>query len=919
MVRNILRYQLLLFNQGGVPLQIVFGLSLDGPAYPALPYDKEAVIGEVRCGPQGLLRLLEIRLGLSGIWDPTPYRVEIYRQRLLAADSEGRFFHKSLQVDSLAVAETLLRWRDNLILGGWDFQAADSTPGRLKDLAAVEHLTADQLPPVPWGFAKRMRAVIGALPSSHLDIARIKLVEESCLMGPPWNILLDKLGQSGVSIEEPMGFAIIACGDLAALQKSILQGGTAEATGDGTLVILQADTDTQAADHIAAWLANDLEPGRVLIIPPGDRTLTRVLSQYGSPALGIISYSAQRPILQILPLLIELLWEPLDPYRLMEFLTLPETPIPGWVARRLAAVVAATPGIGGETWRETIEELAAAAASGKEQNEQPERGTWIKELITAWLETPRYPHAPGAPREIVVNLARRVAQWAGTRSIEDEEKASQVMALSAQSAHLSRIVETLPETHITQPHLQKLVRMVQGEGQALGETEAAGHQPWIESPDALAGKAKEVIWWGFSNNNAPSVQRPPWTVKEKDFLASIEVHLPEPERDVARMVDGFIRPVFSAQERLVLIIPSLEGGKEANPHPLYDQLKAIFRDSLKNVEITASSWLNGNQKLPALITTGVIHRVLPGPQRFWQLKDGNALAPRDVESYTSLSDFFYSPFKWVLKYKAQVKQGAIQSISDTKKLMGDLAHRLFEKIFLPGENFRTWSREKMDRLVDETMIRLLAEEGAVFLLPGYEAERMSLLVRIKLAAWVMACHVRDNGWRVACTECHVEGTLGVQAMAGSIDLLLERDDGVQAIVDLKWGGSKYRREELATNRALQLALYAHMLRRTESWPHMAFFILYDAVLLAPDHQTFKNARVVTLPEGESFSSLIEEMKLTWKWRRSQLDAGIIEVPVEGTTPDPAFPLCEGCLLNQEDACSVDEFLALVGWTEGNHA
>jgi hypothetical protein len=657
----------------------------------------------------------------------------------------------------------------------------------------------------------------------------------------------------------------------------------------------------------------------VLIIPPGDRALSRVLSLNGAPALGVNSYSQQRAILQLLPLLVELLWEPLDPYRLMEFLTLPVTPLPSWVARRLAAVVAEAPGIGGEGWREAVEDMASAQSSS---GGPPEDRSWIRDLIATWLESPRHAIADGVPREAVLALSTRIVQWASSRSFEDEEKASQVFALAAQANHLCRVLEALPEGRVAQPQLQKLVRLVQ-DGDASRELAQAGHQPWVASPEALVAPAKEIVWWNFSSSNVPSLHRSPWTREEHAYLSQLGVHLPDMDQEVSRMVHSFLKPLFLAHERLVLVIPALDGGRESNPHPLYDQLKSICGDHLHNLEVSTADWLSGNANLPMLPTNLVTARSLPVPSRFWKLKGSGQLTPREFESYSSLTDFFYAPYRWILKYKARIRPEAIQGIGNTRMLMGSLAHRLFEQIFLPGEDFQGWQRETMEQLVEEKMTRLLTEEGAVFLLPGYEAERMSLLVRTKRAAWVMANHIRDNGWRVKGTEKEVDGALGGQPLKGWVDLLLEREDGVQAIVDLKWGGEKYRRAELSKNRALQLALYAHMLKkRTKLWPHIAFYILSEAVLLTPDHNAFKDARVVPLPEDESLASLIRQMEQTRKWRRSQLDLSLIEVPVEGTVPDAAYPVCDGGLITDEDleaVASAEEYVALIGWAEGNHA
>ncbi len=72
-------------------------------------------------GPHGFLSLLELRLGLASKPASAAGRIVQYREFLQnAASIKPRFYTESFAKDPLAVAETLLRWRDELVLAGWD-------------------------------------------------------------------------------------------------------------------------------------------------------------------------------------------------------------------------------------------------------------------------------------------------------------------------------------------------------------------------------------------------------------------------------------------------------------------------------------------------------------------------------------------------------------------------------------------------------------------------------------------------------------------------------------------------------------------------------------------------------------------------------------------------------------------------------
>ena len=898
-------------------MKITFGISLDSPSYPSLIGDKGALIGELRCGPLGLLQVLETRLGLSGIWEPEPYRVEVYRQRLLAADNGSRFYTRSLAVDAQGVAQTLLSWRDELLLSGWDFGDDTSLPARLRDFSAVESVPESSSPAMAWGFSERLRAVIAKLPSKHLDISELRLAEPKTALGEAWVSVVEKMSASGVRITPLDAIRGGASGDLGALQGALISGGAMTAKGDGSLLILRGPSDCELYDLIAARLVQSEKSERLCILPLGDRTLERVMSASGAPALGISSYSSLRPILQLLPLFCELLWEPLDPYRLLELLSLPVSPIPRVAGRRLAEAVASSPGIGGKLWNDVLEEIETHLLKDPDGKD---KWAWTRSSLAEWLETERYPLAAGVPKEALAGLAKRVAAWAGGRKLRDDADDSQLKALAAEAAHLARIVDGAPEGCISQPQLRKLLQTVCGEGQPYGECAGAGYAPWVTTPEVILAPVRELFWCGFTRGNAPGYRRSPWLKKEVRWLANIGVNLPDPHLELVRQVSGYERAVHAASSRLVLVIPEIENGSPAESHPLYDRLAVMMGASISKLEITAEEWLAGDKRLGAVATRPIALRKVPVPARFWSLPGETVIPTRERESYSSLETAFESPYKWVLNYGAALYEGAIQSIGSKSSIMGNLSHRLFEELFVDGEDCRTWAQASVEKKVEGLLAVLLPTEGAVFLLPGNLSERQIVGTRLKRAAWAMAGHIRDNGWRVKGTEYGSEGVLGAQQVIGNVDLLLDKPDGSLAVVDLKWGKSKYLYSKLVENRALQLALYAHMLKvKGGRMPHVAYFSFSEATLVAPELTAFKSARLAELPVGESLASLVGMMDKSFVYRLNQLKFGKIEVPVAGTVPDAAEIIPDDILVDPEDISDPGQFRALVGWEDGNHA
>lgn len=103
-------------------MKLVFGLQADGRAYPDFPGGAIGVLGEAVVGPRGLLDILETQLGLTGPSKAEAIRIAAYSTKLANALTRrpSAFFARSFEKDSWSTAERLLRWRDDLILAGWN-------------------------------------------------------------------------------------------------------------------------------------------------------------------------------------------------------------------------------------------------------------------------------------------------------------------------------------------------------------------------------------------------------------------------------------------------------------------------------------------------------------------------------------------------------------------------------------------------------------------------------------------------------------------------------------------------------------------------------------------------------------------------------------------------------------------------------
>lgn len=906
-------------------LKVIFGPDLDGYETP-FPQSK---CGEVILGPFGLLNFLEIRLGLRGICEGEPVRTTQYLRCLRLADNGCRFYSKSLSVDELAVARELLGWRDTWIEAGWQGTAREGDSAKLIDMAAVEAHARDYL---ALGSADRLRNVLGALQDNRLDDIVVEVVGGREDLISTWREIFNLLSAFD---HLPAPFrsnpTAIPDSDLALLQQAVLDHQQVCLQGDGTVVFLTATDETLLARAVSqilhgtvnldqsAWFKESLT---TTVIDGGNAAaLDMIFEGDGQPLTGSSTPSRWRPPLQVLPLSLSLLWSPLDPFRLLEFLTHPVGPLPRRVRSRLAQIVAEYPGIGGEHWQQAIVELVE---KDKERAGGDNKAGETSALrIEQWLFAERFDPDEGAPVQRVAEQCGRVCRWAAGQA-EREGLIPSLRALyhaaSAQASQAQRTLDDLAKAgqeRIARLQLDRLIDQVTSLGSPVTSRSAElGHIHLSHSPGALIESRQRILWWNFSEPALPC--KWPWSTAELGQLAANGAHLSSVDSSLQRLADFSTQPILAASRQLIFALPAKSCGEVPRPHPLWDRIAALTGKTVPTVDV--GSLLKGSvrHKGLALTLSPMERHQLPQPVRWWQIRQPQLLPRRAKESFSSLQCFIESPYQWVLRYQASLNAGSLTRIENGNRQKGNLFHRLF-KMFFSAKDFdwRQADRGSVVRWVSIRFDTLLAEEGANFLLPGRLREKQELIETAQRSAWSLVEFLRAAKVRTVEVEKPVDGSFTGGDLSGFIDLLVTNEEGVEAVVDLKWSGAQYRRQELRENRMLQLAVYAYLRKRQGRWPAQAFYMLSECRLLAQDAGFFPNAEVCSPgDENDHIAALWLAFEKTWKWRRQQFDQGLIEVTVTGTAADgnPIPP--EGRLPIGEHNDRFNEFGTLTGWQEG---
>ena len=872
-------------------MRIRFGLNVEG----SRAWQPANRLGEPLLGPNGFLNLLETQLGLLRLQPSHGERVVQYRACLQKHDSEARFYHSTFLADEFGSASTLLSWRDRWYLHGWDGSIPEAAGLRLRDMADVETSARLQVPP---SMGERLAGVSETLKQRKTSIKEVLLLDPLEDFPKRWQQILEQLP----SRPPPNPSPAAETGLLRKLQQALLdaQSGPSKEKlhwqDDGTILAVRSETRLLAARWLAESLRNQMGT-RLLVAPNDGALLDEVLVASDLPRQGLREPSAFRPTLQLLPLAMKLVWEPLDIHALLQFLTHPVSPLPAFARWKLAGKIADTPGIGGAAWDRALADIDAHYGSDAPN---------VRQGIKFWVEHKRHDPGHGAPIDVLIKRARAVTEYFRIRLAEADPTARVAYTAGySQSSSLLTSLGTLAQ------HGETLLRPRQLE-QLLAQQTARGSENPLLVPEVGAGQiavdpgaviepVDTVIWWQLGAPTLPDSY--PWSRAEVAELRLAGVALPQIDDVLQRLARTWIRPLLAARKRLVLVLPP--AGEEVHPQwqaiaALVDKLPIHSLDTALADEHAQASF-------------GPIEHVpLPEMRRWWQLPKGVAIPERTRHSYTSLTLLLNNPYHWVLQYPAGLSPTRIIAASDDFRLYGNLAHRLVELFYsqpdavtFPAAGVRAW--------FETTFPSVIATEGALLLMPGRRVHLEAFRRRLLHALSQLQMQLQAAGVREVSPERPVEGSYEGGAITGYADLVVTTQKGHPAIIDMKWSGRKYR-DKLAAGQYLQLLIYAECLRQQQGrWPALAYYVLDRAQLITLDGEAFPNALIAPDRSGENPAQLWQRFRESWKWRHEQLLAGNIEVVLEELQETPESVPPSAGLEIEPLSPQYNDYLTLAGW------
>jgi len=386
---------------------------------------------------------VESQLGLSGPPVAWTDRVLAYHQAL--SDHPGAVYSASFQADPWATASHLLRLRDALLLAAWD-PATPTSVDIVDALAELEPLY--DLPGIP----DRLHTVLSAINAGLLLPDHEVTLQEPTEEWPPlWQRVLTRLNIQAVPVPEPRGHS-----GLASIQNNLLLDLDEEVSIDSSIEALQAGSRHAAV----AFVTRVLRDRHAIVFTPDidlASMLDTALHADGQPTAGAPRDTRGQPVHQVLPLVIELLWEPVNPYVLLDLLLLPVGPLRRY-SYRLARALEKQPGFGSDAWNDVIDDILADDADGEHGRR-----------LGKWFDHERIAIGQDVQTNLVEERCSLIVQWALGRAHyeQGQEDPDEGLIASLQSAATqARALGTLAAqlgASISESQLRRLLEDVRNE------------------------------------------------------------------------------------------------------------------------------------------------------------------------------------------------------------------------------------------------------------------------------------------------------------------------------------------------------------------------------------------------------------------------------------------------------------------------
>ena len=783
---------------------------------------------------QGLLSQLALHAGIHQQIPSYSERLTSYHKALLVYDSsfKDNIFHRSIVIDSMSVAKTLLRWRDNLALCGWSKNIVLNDSARLNTLAAIDGYFKDE------GLASLFTKLSDAIRRMESGTQSIPMMYKTLIIEIPCHLelfpdyikpLMSSLQNLGVTIEEKVD-------DTKSHPKTITEIHFSQ--------LWKAE----------AWLAQQQPNAYEVWINTNNKRLDNWLHMSGHPVCGSDMVATNPQITQMFLLAIQLFQRPLNVNTLLQYLFLPECPLDRPLCRELTKKIVREGGFCNKEVQECINSyiLKEFKADGDETPQVNTKEVREKNYLMYLPFDLRNDDSslPLAEESDVVNVKAltkflsSISSYASNRALKisvaqpDDARISQLRSVAEMTDALLGQIDTLVEGELSFTTLSQWAQALYEDGDFTLYNAQTGSRHLINHPSNMIDKAANTIWCDFFGDVS--------TVLSTEFLSNDEVEqlkgqgvlLWDKQHESDFMHLMLSQPIFKTTDELTIITCDQQGATKLPQHPLYLQLPFITKNE------------KGDELYKCIATKEIVaidnHREEDSTEISFDAEK-HPVSWRSVESYSALEKLLQNPFDYFMNYTLQ-----FTDVSETEinifLTYGNVAHEVVETLFTADRD-GTPLYDYVDSHYEDELKKAFLKKGALLLLPEHHLDRERLKYLLRGSVRKLTTIIQDNGLTVIQCEQKEEQDMGFEGdiiLQGYIDMLLRDTDGNEVVFDLKYVSKKDKyKTVLENNRALQLAIYKDMLLHHDNPSasvRTAYFVMPYGILFSTDDFIGENCK-----------------------------------------------------------------------------
>jgi len=845
-------------------MKIIYSPHYDGEIFLG---DQPAMMGVKYVGTMGLLEELGLRVGIrnkpmSDVEREANYLYAMQKHIIQTP------FEKASKVDPIGVASKLMRWRDDLIMAGWDktVQASTRNFPKLSLLAAIE---ADFK---VLGVADLWRDVYDACQKDKTVAKSIKEIQIDC----PWSEI-PALVQLTLNDVENKGVIIT---------KSVPEENKTQKLDVEKFKMLEFADLNDAYEWVAK--VSDL-PTETVIVNRDNVRLNHTLFTWDMPAVHSSLVRSNPQLLQLFKLSMSVFARPFNLQNLVSYLRLPMSPIPTKLRYALAFLLTKNGGFGEKKLRE---EGNATGKNLDDWDNEIENYTFLnkegkataqaKSKKMPFLDVIRKPYADGIPKDELVAYIEKIEKWLqGFKQIKDLPEAynRQIHELSLMFSSLMTAVKTLQDK-LQYVDIEKLVMQIYRPMSYTLHQPQKGSMNVINDIRSMAVPASTLIWLDCQAEDMESDPYDFLNTEEREYLSQNGVTLPDFYQHLKLLRSERIRLLNKVKAQVILVKSLYDGTTRLGEHSMVAELRYHCKSGLPTT--TVDKLFNGLR--PINNTPDKIIDCF-NSQFYYEL--GNIAYQGRKESNTSIDTLIYFPFNYVMEYVADLPNPVDEELKNTYLTLGLVAHYFFQHVIEDSNRelkkmraiVDTEFKKRLEEAIDATGLILRQPENAsqLHVFKWQLKDSVLALIDIMEQLNLKPEDCEKNFPENKKDKFEIEG---IGPFGARIDLLLINDTGNYVIFDFKWSMGKSYIEKMQKCNAIQLELYRQTVLTTyekqgKGVAGVGYYLMPKKQLVTYDFEEIPDSTLIKKIDKDS-TGLYEKIKASYSYRMKEIRKGHIE-------------------------------------------